>query len=82
MPVYDANGVPTGYGIIPFPPLPALVLLPFVSVWHLATDEHLLAMIFAAIDVGLAYWMLGHLPVSHSIRVLPCAVHDESLTRQ
>jgi len=62
--------MPTGYGIIPFPPLPAWVLLPFVSVWHLATDEHLLAMVFAAIDVGIAYWMLGLLPVRQSIRVL------------
>lgn len=70
MPVYDAAGNPTGYGIIPFPPLPAWVLLPFVSIWHLATDEHLLAMVFAAIDVGIAYWMLGFLPVRHSIRVL------------
>jgi len=70
MPVYDASGMPTGYGIIPFPPLPAWVLLPFVSVWHLATDEHLLAMVFAAVDVGIAYWMLGLLPVRHSIRVL------------
>jgi hypothetical protein len=70
MPVYDASGMPTGYGIIPFPPLPAWVLLPFVSVWHLATDEHLLAMVFAAVDVGIAYWMLGFLPVRHSIRVL------------
>ena len=70
MPVYDGNGMPTGYGIIPFPPLPAWVLLPFVSVWHLATDEHLLAMVFAAIDVGIAYWMLGLLPVRQSLRVL------------
>jgi len=70
MPVYDSTGAPTGYGIIPFPPLPAWVLLPFVSVWHLATDEHLLAMIFAAIDVGIAYWMLGLLPIRQGIRVL------------
>ena len=70
MPIKDASGTPTGYGIIPFPPLPAWVLLPFVSIWHLGTDQHLLATVFAAIDVGIAYWMLGYLRVSHNIRTL------------
>ena len=66
----DPSCMATGYGIIPFPPLPAWVLLPFVSLWHVATDEQLLATIFAAIDVGIAYWMLGYLRVRHAIRVL------------
>ncbi|MGD0020138.1 MAG: hypothetical protein ABSD62_12860 [Candidatus Limnocylindrales bacterium] len=70
MPITDSSGAPTGYGIIPFPPLPAWVLLPFVSIWHLATNQHLLATIFAAIDVGIAYWMLGYLRVRHEIRIL------------
>ena len=60
----------TGYAIIPFPPLPAWVLLPFVSIWHLATNQQLLAVVFSAIDVGLAYWMLGYLRVRHAIRLL------------
>jgi len=70
MPIYDAYGVPTGDGIIPFPPFPAWVLLPFVAIWHLATNQQLLAVVFSAIDVGLAYWMLGYLPVRHAVRVL------------
>ncbi len=70
MPIYDANGIPTGEGIIPFPPLPAWFLLPFVSVWRLATDEQLLAVIFSAIDVGIAYWMLGFLRIRLAVRVL------------
>ncbi len=70
MPIYDAGGAPTGDGIIPFPPFPAWVLLPFVSVAHLATNQQLLAVIFSAIDVGIAYWMLGYLPVRHAVRVL------------
>ena len=70
MPIYDSTGVPTGYGIIPFPPLPAWFLLPFVSMWHLATNQQLLSTFFAAVDVGIAYWMLGYLRVSHEIRVL------------
>jgi hypothetical protein len=68
MPVTDASGNETGRGIIPFPPLPALVLMPFVSLWHEATNEQLLAAIFGAIDVGIAYWMLGFLPINRGIR--------------
>jgi hypothetical protein len=69
-PIVDADGAPTGRGIIPFPPLPALVLVPFVAVWHLFTDEQTLAAIFGALDVGLAYWMLGYLRIPPSIRRL------------
>jgi hypothetical protein len=62
-PILGASGQDTGRGIIPFPPLPALVLLPFVAIWHLATNEYLLSAIFAAMDVAVAYWMLGSLPI-------------------
>jgi hypothetical protein len=70
MPILDPAGQSTGRGIIPFPPLPALLLLPFVAIWHLSTNEQLMAAIFAAIDVGIAYWMLGFLPVRPAIRLL------------
>ena len=70
MPTYYPDGTPTGYGIIPFPPLPAWVLLPFVSIWHLATNQQLLATFFSAVDVGIAYWMLGLLRIRQSVRVL------------
>ncbi len=70
MPILDPAGESTGRGIIPFPPLPALLLLPFVAIWHLSTNEQLLATFFAAIDVGIAYWMLGYLPVRPAIRFL------------
>jgi hypothetical protein len=70
MPILDPNGNPTGYGIIPFPPLPAWVLMPFVAIWHLATNQQLLATFFSAVDVGLAYWMLGFLPIKPSIRIV------------
>ncbi len=70
MPILGEAGQDTGRGIIPFPPLPAWVLLPFVAVWHMATNEQLLAVVFAAVDVGIAYWMLGHLPVRPAIRWL------------
>jgi hypothetical protein len=66
----NAACVATGYSILPFPPLPAWVLLPFVALWHLDTGEQFLATVFAAIDVGIAYWMLGYLPIRHAVRVL------------
>jgi len=62
--------VATGYSILPFPPLPAWVLLPFVALWHAATNEQFLAAIFAAIDVGIAFWMLGYLAIRRDVRVL------------
>jgi hypothetical protein len=70
MPILNAAGASTGRGIIPFPPLPAWILLPFVAIWHEATNEQLLAVVFAAIDVGIAYWMLGFLPIDTRIRWL------------
>ncbi len=73
MPILDADGFQTGRGIIPFPPLPAVALLPFVAVFGLATDERTLAMLLAAIDVGIAYWMLGPLPIRHAVRVATAA---------
>jgi hypothetical protein len=56
-------------GDIPFPPLPAVVLLPFVALWGREADGQLIFAILAAVDVGLAWWMLGRLPVRRSVRV-------------
>jgi hypothetical protein len=70
MPILDPSGNPTDRGILPFPPLPAAVLLPFVALWHMATNEQLLAAVFGAVDVGIAYWMLGYLPIRRQIRRL------------
>ena len=44
--------------------LPAVVLLPFVAIWGMATDQGFLAVVLGALDVGLAFWLLGRLPVS------------------
>ncbi len=68
-PVTDGAGDQTGRAVLPFPPLPALVLLPFVKLWGLATDEQRISAILGAFDVGLAYWMLGRLSVRLSVRV-------------
>ena len=67
LPVDTTDGVPRG--LVPFPPLPAIVLLPFVALWGLAADGQLVYAIIGAIDVGLAWWMLGRLPVRTWVRV-------------
>ncbi len=54
MPLPDRPGL----GIIPFPPLPAIVLLPAVLVWGEATNQGLIAVILGAINVGLCWRML------------------------
>ncbi len=67
--VVDAAGNVTGRGMIPFPPLPAVVLLPFVAIWGMATDQGFLAVVLGALDVGLAFWFLGRLPIRAGLRV-------------
>ena len=68
--VVDADGEPTGRGMIPFPPLPAVVLLPLVALLGLAVDQTFLAIVIGALDVGLAFWLLGRLPVRPAVRNL------------
>ena len=43
--------------------------MPFVAVWGLATNDQLLFTVLAAVDVGLAWWMLGRLPVGPAVRL-------------
>ncbi len=55
--------------MIPFPPLPAVVLLPFVAVFGLALDQVLFAVVIGALDVAVAFWVLGRLGVRPAVRV-------------
>jgi hypothetical protein len=66
----DVLPVSTTRGVIPVPPLPAVVLMPFVAIWGLAANGQLVFAILGAIDVGLAWWVLGRLPVRTSVRLL------------
>ena len=70
IPMVDETGSATGRGMIPFPPLPAVVLLPFVALFGLAVDQVFLAGIIGALDVALAFWLLGRLPVRPAVRNL------------
>jgi hypothetical protein len=66
LPIATSDGVPRG--LLPFPPLPALALLPFVALWGLATDDQAIFTILAAVDVAICWWVLGRLAVRPSIR--------------
>jgi len=67
LPVATSDGVPRG--VIPFPPLPAVVLMPFVALWGLAADGQLIYAVLGALDVGLAWWVLGRLPIRTWVRI-------------
>ncbi len=72
-PVRGPGGSLTGFALLPFPPLPAVALVPFVAIWGLETDIRAVSVIFGAIGVGLAWWALGRLPVSRRIRAATTA---------
>ena len=68
-PLSELNGSPTG-ALLPFPPLPAILLLPFVAIWGLMTDIRAVSVGLGAVAVGLAWWALGGLDVSRRIRLV------------
>ena len=71
LPVLGSDGVPRGF--VPFPPLPALILVPFVALFGLATDDQLVFIVLGALDVGICWWLLGRLPVRPWVRVATTA---------
>jgi hypothetical protein len=66
LPVPTTDGVPRA--LVPFPPLPAVVLMPFVALWGLNADGQLIFAILGALDVGIAWWLLGRLPIRTWVR--------------
>jgi hypothetical protein len=69
-PMRVLTGDPSTPGaLLPFPPLPAIVLMPFVAIWGLATDIRAVSVLFGALDAGVAWWALGRLSVSRRIRL-------------
>lgn len=55
--VMPIDGRP-GEGLLPFPPLPAIILMPFVAIWGLATSASTVAALLGAINVALCWRML------------------------
>ncbi|HEY3333626.1 MAG TPA: hypothetical protein VGK16_00205 [Candidatus Limnocylindrales bacterium] len=68
------HGTFTGRVLLPFPPLPALVLLPFVALWGLSVDQESIAIGLAGIGVFTAWWMLGGLRITVGVRALTTLV--------
>ncbi len=69
----DVMELPGGGALLPFPPLPALILLPLVAVYGLATDDQLVSVVLGALDVGLAWWLTGRLRVGLAARIATTA---------
>ncbi|HEY0443589.1 MAG TPA: hypothetical protein VGC90_05145 [Candidatus Limnocylindrales bacterium] len=69
LPILNSDGTSTGRGLVPFPPLPAVLLVPFVAIWGLATNDQLIAGVLGAADVGVAWWMLGRVGVGFRARL-------------
>ncbi len=73
-PLRDVNGAFDGRVLLPFPPLPALVLLPFVALFGLFADQEGVAILLAVLGVWLTYWMLGRLSIRTAVRILTTLV--------
>jgi hypothetical protein len=59
-----------GEALLPFPPLPAVVLLPFVAVMGLAAPASWIAAIIAAIDAGLAWRLTRRLAADRGVALV------------
>ena len=67
--VFPVPGQP-GRGWLPFPPLPAIVLLPFVAPFGLATDAALVAALIGGVNVGLAHRLARRLTTDPLVAVV------------
>ncbi len=67
LPIVTTDGIPRG--LLPFPPLPAVLLIPFVAVWGLATNAQVIYTILAAVDVAICWWAIGRLPIGAAVRL-------------
>jgi hypothetical protein len=70
----DAEGTGYGRALLPFPPLPAIVLLPFVAAYGFATDQEAIAVALGGLGVGLAWWMLGGLRLRLAVRAIAVGI--------
>ena len=69
-PLRELTGDPSTKGaLLPFPPLPAILLVPVVAIYGLATDIRMVSVALGVIDVGIAWWAMGRLDVTRRIRL-------------
>ena len=69
MPLPATPGAPS-YALLPFPPLPAVLLMPFVAIFGLATNSQLFGVFLGAINVALAWRMTMRLTDRRAVAVL------------
>jgi len=55
---------------LPFPPAPAVLLMPFVAIWGTGTHEYTVSMLFGALNVVIFWYVLRALKVSTFTQVL------------
>ncbi len=68
-PIAEPTATELGRVLLPFPPLPAIVLMPFVALFGFHADQAAIAIGLAASGVGAAWWMLGGLRLRLLVRV-------------
>lgn len=54
---------------LPNPPLPSILLMPFVAVWGEATEQLRVCMFVGAIDVLLAWVLAGRMAINGGLRI-------------
>ncbi len=59
-----------GSKYLPFPPGPAVLLLPFVAIWGTGFSEVYFSMVLGAINVVLFWYLLGVLNISRTTKLL------------
>lgn len=50
------------------PPLPAILLIPFAAIWGMGVNQTAFSVLFGALDVALAWRMLGRFPLTVDAR--------------
>lgn len=51
------------------PPLPAILLMPFAAIWGMGVNQTAFSIVFGALDVALAWRLLGRFPLSVNARL-------------
>ena len=63
-----------GVYYVPYPPMPAILLMPFVAVFGTDFPQQIASCLFAGVGVGLAWVMLGRFGLDARVRALLTAV--------
>jgi hypothetical protein len=59
-----------GVYYVTYPPMPAVMLMPFVAIWGPDIPQQVPSCLFGAVSVGLAYILLGRFALGAKVRLL------------